>query len=239
MVLSMKVEKFNVNEILDNYLNQKFWGKKWTLFEYDGFVATLFMDCIYVASRRVSVEIKVEKDGKWKRGWVWFSLDTENQNELVNNRQIYGKVVDLLLEWEESNLIPYTDEYKIALEVGKQHREKIRLLAVSLLDSLGIKHEEVREAYIKETIIQNAEYFTGDVEYNKKYLLIGYVILTYLLYVGYESKYNYVKEEIAIRDKDKLNRIMEKIQELKEKIENDEIEVKFEEIGSEASEIPN
>lgn len=230
MVLSMKVEKFNVNEILDNYLNQKFWGKKWTLFEYDGFVATLFMDCIYVDTRRVSVEIKVEKDGKRKHDWVWFSLDTENQNELVNNRQIYGKVVDLLLEWEESNLIPYTDEYKTALQVEKQHREKIRLLAVDLLDSLGIKHEEVREAYIKETIIQNAEYFTGKVEYNKKYLLIGYVILTYLLYVGYESKYNYVKEEIAKRDKDKLNKIMEQIQELKEKIENDEIEVEFEKI---------
>ena len=39
--LSNKIVKFDFNFILDNYLNKKLWGKKWTIFEYDKMTVTL------------------------------------------------------------------------------------------------------------------------------------------------------------------------------------------------------
>lgn len=103
------------------------------------------------------------------------------------------------------------------------------------LNSKTQKKLKVFEAYIEKQIENNEIDYCNQLQRKLEYSLIGHVILTYLLYVGYENKYKYILNEIEYKNPQLLEELKEQLETFKKQLDEGEeldIDIELEKIGN-------
>lgn len=197
--LSTNVTKFDVSFILKHYLNPRLWGKTWTIFKYGEYKIEIRMYAIFTYSRRINLELIMEKNETTQRSTrdVYFNLD--NINDIANKNKIDGEVLRLIEGFERSYLIANMDLYKDALNAEREHGKMVERLCNEYLDGLGIKDEKIRKPYINDQKWQQSKNYTSEVLNLYTFKVVPELYLSYSLFADNQEKYKvylgYVEED--------------------------------------------
>jgi len=196
--LSNKIVKFDFNFILDNYLNKKLWGKKWTIFEYDKMTVTLELYRINIIKSRVDIILRFNHDDisfcyvRGDSGWdtISFSFAPEHRNVKVFENRLFGEVIGGLSVLESLEFIQESPEYNAALRLEEENKEELKKEAEAYLDILGFTEEDVRRPFINEYINDNKENYTSAVYQKLEYTMLTEYYLMYSLFANRQDKYD-------------------------------------------------
>lgn len=227
--VSTVVTKLDMDFILDNFLNTKLWGKKWTIFEYDNNTITLELSSIDIISQEVSVKIKLITNAFPKNSWqnedynhVSFSYKREHRNLQAIDNKVFGTVIRLI-ESIEARVIRHTESYKLAERQNKEQRDMLSIFANNFLNEQGVTHRAIREAYVDQYVSENAIDRTYDVlklyrhtKFIKNYLMVS-------LFFGKEASYNEFKK-VARLNGFKVGSLRQEMRKLIDSLETDEYE---------------
>ena len=75
--VSTHVVKIDLVDILDNVLNQRYWDRKWCIFDYNGVVINISLQSIDIEYNKVSLRIEV-LDNNAKNHWDRSYVTTES-----------------------------------------------------------------------------------------------------------------------------------------------------------------
>lgn len=142
--VSTNLYQFDFEKISRNALNVKLWEKEWTIFEYNGVTVTITLDSINTKTSGVMYTVKTKMDGVTQTSWVTYYLGREDNNtDRVLTREVLS---DLWLL--ERHKIRATAAYEHASDRDEEYVESQLDAAEELLDSEGITHEIIRQAFI-------------------------------------------------------------------------------------------
>lgn len=178
--LIIKTYDIDYSFIVKNYLSPEMWEKKWNLFVFKEFVATLNISSIDCEKGKISFCITL-KDNSTKREYYWswgcnsdkavqqyecFSLKVEDINFL--KQRIQRRIFNAIIELETQHIRSF-DVYR-NLEEGKEREERrLRQIAEKFLDDEGVRNEDIREAYIDSYIENNSEIEAKEYEILRTY----------------------------------------------------------------------
>lgn len=224
--LSTKLVYVDYKELLENYKNPDFWGKRWTIYDYGNIKAELAINTINCQNNEIIMGLDVIYKGNKKRNYraittafnyigdyySHYSLGTfavpidhpEYSNEIFNNK-VYGKVKSII-KAIESCLIKEFPNYK--QEETRLHdlRENWKDIANDWLDEKGVEDDDIREAYI-DSYISVCEDKTED--YKEKIISQNTdKVLTkeLLLFASFNKKENDVEKYREILAKSKVSK---------------------------------
>lgn len=194
-VLDTKVEKLDLEDLLKNYLDKTSWNKKTTLFLYDDVRITATLSSIDVLDSFITILVTAEclKEQIYESSTVEIPTDEEHRNLNVLYKKVHSSVfrsIGYLEMWRYKSYHPYLDnikaENKLTLELAEEE-------ANNLLDSLGIEHLDIRNAYIdhrrRNTKLIDESYFKGTLTD----AILGHIKKAYAQYAGvdYELENEY------------------------------------------------
>ena len=223
--ISTKLVYIDYKELLENYKNPDFWGKRWTIYNYGNIEVDLAINTINCQNNEIIMGLDVIYKGNEKRKYLRLSrtyidgyysssgysgtfavpIDhPEYSNEIFTNK-VYGKVKDLILDIE-SDLITEFPNYK--QEETRLHdlREYWKDIANNWLDEKGVENDDIREAYI-DSYISVCESKTKDyrmeiIQQNREKVLAKEL----LLFASFNKKENDVEKYSEILAKSKVSK---------------------------------
>ncbi len=230
--ISTKIQKLDLSFILDHFLSERLWEKKWDIFVYNGVQVSASITSINVRRKTVEMEIKTNMRGFCeKMGYnLWGYDDTDSislpyeiahRNIQLFENQIFRAMIRSI-EWIEQRVIKTTDTYHEAEAHHRKFKDKLIEIAEKFLDEQGVKHKEIREAYITK-YLNEAEIpdFTYDVISLYKHTKVSkLLVMASLFFDNKEGKEKYSKY-IQLNGF-KVGAIRKELAELREKIEDDE-----------------
>ncbi len=223
--LSTKLVYVDYKELLENYKNPDFWGKRWTIYDYGNIKVDLAINAINCQNNEIIMGLDVIYKGNKKRKYLRHSrthiggcysssgyrgtfavpIDhPEYSNEIFTNK-VYGKVKDLILDIE-SDLITEFPNYKQEAKRLADLEETWEDIANDWLDEKGVVYDDIREAYI-DSYISICESKTED--YRAKIISQNFEkVLTkeLLLFASFNKKENDVEKYSEILAKSKVSK---------------------------------
>lgn len=212
---SNKITRINLQYILENYLDPEFWKFKWKIFEYDGYIFTLSIRNIDIKANEVDLIIQ-SNTSYWDYATVTIPLGRRLEEiEGVFKKTLVRNCLRLIRGIEHTK-ITKTDSYLRACELDEGREEEVAEQAKKLLDSLNIKHEGIRDAYIEDQVSNNESGFARSVLLDYENKLITDVYRAFLLLF---------EEEERLSDFEVDGEVQAKIDEHLENVEFEEIEL--------------
>ena len=153
---TIKVYEVDYSFIINNYLDRSLWDKTWTLFQYKYTTATLCLDKIDTKRKMIIFEIRVDwSDGEkseYSYTSIEFQLGVMNITQLKNiiNTCIWNRILRI-----EGSLIEKSQEYQNIRDGWYNQKERLEEIANDFLDSEGVTHKAIREAYVDKFIDDN------------------------------------------------------------------------------------
>ena len=223
--LSTKLVYVDYKELLENYKNPDFWGKRWTIYDYGNIKVDLAINTINCQNNEIIMGLGVIYKGNKKRKYLRHSrtyidgcysssgyrgtfavpIDhPEYSNEIFTNK-VYGKVKNLILDIE-SDLITEFPNYK--QEETRLHdlREYWKDIANKWLDEKGVVYDDIREAYIDSYISvcedKTEDYKEEIISQNTDKVLTKEL----LLFASFNKKENDVEKYSEILAKSKVSK---------------------------------
>lgn len=153
---TIKVYEVDYSFIIKNYLNRELWDKTWTLFQYKHSTVTLCLNSINTKNKIIYFEVRLDwSDGEqtdYSYNTVEFQLGVMNVTQLKNiiNNCIWSRI----LRVEESQ-IERSQEYQNIRNGWYDEKARLEEIAEDFLDSEGVTHKAIREAYIDKFIDDN------------------------------------------------------------------------------------
>ena len=169
--VSTQVVKLDLQTILANYKDPKFWSKKWTIIDTKQVKIVWYISSIDCTENKINSVLKVSnkniKRGKkdLNHAGYWYSESVGVSPIPINNpdyterhfeNAILGKVLELLGDVERHCTYEYA-EYKEAERLQEEIKDKLRTYAEEFLDDNNVTNEEIRDAYIEKYINDNYE----------------------------------------------------------------------------------
>lgn len=180
----LKVYDIDYSFIVKNYLNPEMWSKKWTLFQYKGFVFSLRLMRIDCDENKIVFYVYLEDTIDTKKYWddwdaypnitqepVFYSLYVGDVKFLKN--KIYT-AMKACIERLECKRCKGLDEYQEMIEDRNSEIEVLEKIAEEFLDKNNVHNEEIRNGYI-EYYLQNNSYLEEQMKLfvtEKKYKLL-------------------------------------------------------------------
>lgn len=194
--ISTKIEKLDLEFILDHFLNPKLWEKKWVIFNYNYTLVEVAIQNINVTRKTLTLAVSVDlgtlSDEPWVKkdtNWVDIPFDLAHRNIPLFERQIFNRAKDGMT-YVERRLIRDTPAYKEAEEQVEEYKEKLRDIANEFLDNENVVNSAIRYAYI-ENYIENSVIpdFTEDVIELYRNTKIAKIVAMMALFFGYKDVY--------------------------------------------------
>jgi hypothetical protein len=223
--ISTKLVYIDYKELLENYKNPDFWGKRWTIYNYGNIKVELAINSINCQRNEIVMGLDVIYKGNKKRKYLRHSetyigsyysssgycgtfavpIDhPEYSNEIFNNK-VYGKVKNLILDIERT-LITEFPNFK--QEETRLHdlREHWKDIANEWLDDKDIEDDDIREAYISSyTSVcedKTEDYRSEIIDQNTDKVLTKEL----LLFASFNKKENDVEKYSKILAKSKVSK---------------------------------
>lgn len=226
---NIKVYEVDYSFIINNYLDRSLWDKTWTLFQYKHSTVTLCLDSINTKSKIINFEVRLDwSDGEQKDysyTTIAFQLGEMSVNQLKNiiNNCIWSRIIRI-----EENLIEKSREYQNIRDGWYTEKERLEEIANEFLDSEGVTHKSIREAYVDKFIDDNDTLWDDLQDYKNQ---MKFKVLTELYLVFAKS----IKDEE--RTKQVANNQITNIQELLDKVADFMVYIETEDYTNEKKEL--
>lgn len=226
---NIKVYEVDYSFIIKNYLNRELWDKTWTLFQYKHSTVTLCLNSINTKNKIIYFEVRLDwSDGEQtdcSYNTVEFQLGVMNVTQLKNiiNNCIWSRIIRI-----EENQIERSQEYQNIRDGWYTEKERLEEIANDFLDSEGVTHKAIREAYVDKFIDDN-DTLWDDLQYYKNQM--KFKVLTELYLVFAKS----IKDEE--RTKQVANNQVCNIQELLDKVADFMVYIETEDYTNEKKEL--
>ena len=221
--LALKVYQVDYEFICKNCLNPHLWEETWSLFVYRNYVFTLNISSINVRDNTITFLIELVKGDKRKSRYIWFHRNTENYKVLI--KQVNGAMFSLIEDFE-NDLLRETEEYK---EIESSYRSEYNLLkeiAEEFLDSEGVSNRDIREIYTDAYISDNIK--TDSMKtmflFHNKYRALSELYLVFTKAIDDKNRHDIVLNALKNEKQDRINEIMEELEEYKKNIEDSDDE---------------
>lgn len=167
--VSTQVVKLDLQTILANYKDPKFWSKKWTIIDTKQVKIIWYISYINCAENKINSVLKVSNKNIKKgnkdlnHAGYWFNESVDVPAIPINNPEytekhfenaILGKVLELLGDIERHCTYEYA-EYKEAEHLQQEMKDKLREIAEEFLDDNNVTNEAIRDAYISKYVSDN------------------------------------------------------------------------------------
>jgi len=232
--LAHKVYDINFDFILNNYLNPKLWRAAWTIFKYDDIEVVLRLDRIHVQNKHLSMELKVvqgPRDDIFSSSVTTsFDVYPEHEDETTEaaERRLHSRVIRLFRSVEDTDIAD-TEMYKRARQQNREHKDYLRELAEEFLDSEGVTHEDIREAYIDSFVWDNVKDFRNDVRDALKFKMRTALMLTYCSLFDLDERYEEIRHKADLSEsRDKI--IRQEIADFQKQLDEGELTYEMEEV---------
>lgn len=232
--LSTKIEKLDLEFILNNFLNPKLWRKRWQIFAWDGVVVNLTINSIDVEYQKVNLRINVDlgKNLRERKIYIFSSVDStivsipykkEHRNIELFEDQIFKSMIRGF-GYVEDRIIRSLDDYTKAKESQREFVRSLEKIAEEFLDEQNVTHKAIREAYIDQYIEEsNIPDFEAEVMNIYRETFVGKILVMSSLFFdnkkGKEKYSRYIKQNNL-----KLGALRKEIKQLKELIITEEFE---------------
>ena len=146
--LSMKFERFDFKELLDNVSNKAYWSKKHRIFEYDNIIVEVEMSSIDVRSNKVNLFVIVHDVKNENRDGNSFDVQMEQEhfNLKVFEKRLFNTTCEGI-SWIERPLIRKTKSYH---EVDKKKIEEHKRLSYN---AVNLFNRIIKSSYISNQFI--------------------------------------------------------------------------------------
>ena len=150
-VPSVKIARINWKYLIDNALNKELWGKRYTLFDYDGMDIVLYLDSISAKNQSLSfvVVVKVFRNDEEYLDYNYLTVPLGQYNEEAFSNKLHGTIKRTMEELERT-MIRDTPYYKMAESTIEEKKEIAEDMANELLDSLNIENYGIRSSYVSD-----------------------------------------------------------------------------------------
>lgn len=232
--LSTKIEKLDLEFILNNFLNTKLWGKSWQIFAWDGVFVNLTITSIDVEYQKVNLRIKVDLGENLRKRKIYIYSDTdsnivslpykqEHRNIELFENQIFNSMVRGF-GYIEDRIIRNLDDYKQAEESKNEFKRTLEEIAEEFLDEQNVTHKAIRDAYIDQYIEDsNIPDFESEVVNIYRDTFVGKILVMSSLFFdnkkGKEKYSRYIKQNNL-----KLGALRKEIKKLQDSIITEEFE---------------
>ena len=226
---TIKVYEVDYSFIIKNYLNRELWDKTWTLFQYKHSTVTLCLNSINTKNKIIYFEVRLNwSDGKqtdYSYNTVEFQLGVMNVTQLKNiiNNCIWSRIIRI-----EENLIEKSSEYQNIRDGWYNEKARLEEIANDFLDSEGVTHKSIREAYV-DTFIDDNDTLWDDLQDYKNQMKFKVLTELYLVFA------KTIKDEE--RTKQVANNQIINIQELLDKVADFMVYVETEDYTNEKKEL--
>lgn len=214
------IKQYNIDYdfLISNYLNKELWKKKWNLFVYKDNVFTLSLYKIYTQTDSIVFEIKYNKLQYSSQEITYYLNNTTIQ---VLKQQINGAIFRLM-ESYDNELCRKTDGYKDICNMYDDEYNALKEVAEKYLDSCGVTHEDIRDAYIDRYISDNqrCDIHKQNYLYGHRYKQLTDMFLVFAKITNDANRYRTVVE--AINDGAYIKKIETQLNEFKEYFGTDE-----------------
>ena len=228
--VSTQVVKLDLQTILANYKDPKFWSKKWTIIDTKQIKIVWYISYIDCTENKINSVLKVSNK-KIKRGKkdlshanYWFSesvgvpaipINNPDYTERHFENAILGKVLELLGDVERHCTYEYA-EYKEAERLQEEMKDKLREIASDFLDKNNVTNEEIRDAYIEKYVDDNydASEITSKVVARYQYKIIPNVYLYVYAWFNRQEEFEKFEAEKLGRRISTRMEIWRKVQEM-------------------------
>lgn len=234
--LSTKIEKLDLEFILNNFLNPKLWEKSWQIFAWDGVFVNLSIYSIDVESQKIYLRIKVDFGQNLKKRKIYLFSDVdsnvvsipykkEHRNIELFENQIFNTMIRGF-GYIEDRIIRSLEDYKEAERSKEEFKRSLERIAEEFLDEQNVTHQAIRDAYIDQYIEDsNIPDFEAEVTNIYRDTFVGKVLVMSSLFFdnkqGKEKYSRYIKQNNL-----KLGALRKEIEKLKESIITEEFEEK-------------
>ena len=158
--VSTKVVKIDFKMIIGNALNKEYWGRKWKIFEYDGYHATIELENILVMDQRINLRVTMVNKELGRYDYEWIRLPMDQYNENVFRKKLLSEMHTIVHGFERW-FAREKPKHKILVEERTKAIEGYRKKLSEHLDNLKITDEDVRRVYINRKV--NEENFNEDI----------------------------------------------------------------------------
>lgn len=149
--VSTQVVKIDFKKILDNALNKEYWGRKWKIFDYDGYYSIIELEDILVRNHIVGLRVTMRNDDLELYDYEWIRLPMEQYNEVVFRKKLLSEMHTMIRSFERT-LAMRKNQYETLVDEQNKAIEDYKLKVSKHLDELEITDEDVRKVYIKRKV---------------------------------------------------------------------------------------
>ena len=207
---TIKVYEVDYSFIIKNYLNRELWDKTWTLFQYKHSTVTLCLNSINTKNKIIYFEVRLDwSDGEqtdYSYNTVEFQLGVMNVTQLKNiiNNCIWSRI----LRVEESQ-IERSQEYQNIRNGWYTEKAILEEIAEDFLDSEGVTHKAIREAYIDKFIDDNDTLWDDLQQYKSdmKYRVLTELYLVFAKTIKDEERTKQVANNQTTNIQELLNKV--------------------------------
>ena len=182
--ISTKLVFLDLDVIMANYRNPKFWEKSWLIFKSKELEIKWHITNINILDNKIESCISIApghitRGGKRfyysyeftnKTGYSWYStscrpipIQNSDYKQDTLNRNILNTILNTMKKMEEE-FITHTYEYRKAQTLESEQNDRLREIAENFLDSENVTNDEIREAYIDKFVSDNSNSdFTSEV----------------------------------------------------------------------------
>lgn len=207
---TIKVYEVDYSFIIKNYLNRELWDKTWTLFQYKHSTVTLCLNSINTKNKIIYFEVRLDwSDGEetdYSYNTVEFQLGVMTVTQLKNiiNNCIWSRILRV-----EENLIEKSSEYQNIRNGWYDEKARLEEIAEDFLDSEGVTHKAIREAYIDKFIDDNDTLWDDLQQYKSdmKYRVLTELYLVFAKTIKDEERTKQVANNQTTNIQELLNKV--------------------------------
>lgn len=209
---AIKVYEVDYSFIINNYLDRRLWDKTWTLFQYKYTTATICLDKIDTKRKIIMFEVRVDwSDGERSESSyadIEFQLGVMNITQLKNiiNTCIWNRILRI-----EESLIERSSEYQNIRDGWYNQKGILEEIAEDFLDSEGVTHKAIREAYVDKFINDNDTLFDDLQQYktDMKFKILTEIYLVFAKTIKDEEREKTVVDNQITNIQELLERVSE------------------------------
>lgn len=207
---TIKVYEVDYSFIIKNYLNRELWDKTWTLFQYKHSTVTLCLNSINTKNKIIYFEVRLDwSDGEetdYSYNTVEFQLGVMTVTQLKNiiNNCIWSRILRV-----EENLIEKSSEYQNIRNGWYDEKARLEEIAEDFLDSEGVTHKAIREAYVDKFIDDNDTLWDDLQQYKSdmKYRVLTELYLVFAKTIKDEERTKQVANNQTTNIQELLNKV--------------------------------
>ena len=207
--ISTELQYVNLEEVLKNYTDRKFWKKSWCVFKTKDFSCFWKMKTIDVDNNKIESVVSLEYCGKHRIiNYFWdnhkvvnycssIPISNSDYTQVHFNKNILGAIEGCINELE-IRIIKNSYEYRQAEQLERDEVKTLREIAENFLDRENVQNQDIRCAYIDSYISKASRYsYTSKVESTayRRY----YPTARLMLFSWFDNKKKFEEEAIFLK----------------------------------------